>query len=134
MRLMGITIPFVREMPFAYGEVAPVSPLVRRVVARNPSLFTLYGTNTYLVGSGRVMVIDPSTEEMRVGFDAQSPDGAKVIAEWNRRGAAGEPRLELMSTGANPELPGLLTGLVMTPEGRLAYISNLGNALVRVKN
>jgi glyoxylase-like metal-dependent hydrolase (beta-lactamase superfamily II) len=46
-------------MPFAYGEAAAASPLVRRVVARNPSLFTLHGTNTYIVGRGRVMVIDP---------------------------------------------------------------------------
>jgi glyoxylase-like metal-dependent hydrolase (beta-lactamase superfamily II) len=56
---MGVAIPFVREMPFAYGEAAAISPRVRRVVARNPSLFTLYGTNTYLVGRGRVAVIDP---------------------------------------------------------------------------
>ena len=56
---MTTKIPFVREMRFAYGEVQPIAPLVRRVVARNPSLFTLYGTNTYLVGRGTVAVIDP---------------------------------------------------------------------------
>ncbi|MFH1330131.1 MAG: MBL fold metallo-hydrolase [Actinomycetota bacterium] len=56
---MAVVIPFVREMRFAYGEAEQVSSLVRRVVARNPSLFTLHGTNTYLVGRGRVAVIDP---------------------------------------------------------------------------
>jgi glyoxylase-like metal-dependent hydrolase (beta-lactamase superfamily II) len=56
---MGVTIPFTREMAFAYGEAQQVSPLVRRVVARNPSLFTLHGTNTYLLGRGRVAIIDP---------------------------------------------------------------------------
>jgi glyoxylase-like metal-dependent hydrolase (beta-lactamase superfamily II) len=56
---MAVEIPYVREMGFAYGEAGQVSPLVRRVVARNPSLFTHYGTNTYLVGRGRVAVIDP---------------------------------------------------------------------------
>jgi glyoxylase-like metal-dependent hydrolase (beta-lactamase superfamily II) len=59
MAVMAVEIPFVREMRFTYGEAEQVSPLVRRVVARNPSLFTLYGTNTYLVGRGRVAVIDP---------------------------------------------------------------------------
>ncbi|HUU61403.1 MAG TPA: MBL fold metallo-hydrolase, partial [Acidimicrobiia bacterium] len=56
---MATEIPFVREMSFTYGEADRPSPLVRRVVARNPSLFTLYGTNTYLVGRGTVAVIDP---------------------------------------------------------------------------
>lgn len=56
---MAVHIPFVREMRFTYGEAEQVSPLVRRVVARNPSLFTFHGTNTYLVGRGRVAVIDP---------------------------------------------------------------------------
>jgi glyoxylase-like metal-dependent hydrolase (beta-lactamase superfamily II) len=59
MSRMAVEIPFTREMGFAYGEVQPVGPLVRRVVARNPSLFTLYGTNTYLVGRGTVAVVDP---------------------------------------------------------------------------
>ena len=59
MGAMGVTIPFIREMSFVYGEVQQVSPLVRRVGARHPSLFTLHGTNTYIVGRGRVMVIGP---------------------------------------------------------------------------
>jgi len=59
MSPMATEIPFVREMDFTYGEANRLSPLVRRVVARNPSLFTLYGTNTYLVGRGTVAVIDP---------------------------------------------------------------------------
>jgi glyoxylase-like metal-dependent hydrolase (beta-lactamase superfamily II) len=36
-----------------------LSPLVRRVVANNPSLMTGPGTNTYLVGIDEVAVIDP---------------------------------------------------------------------------
>lgn len=56
---MAVEIPFVREMRFAYGEPQQISPSVRRVVAGNPSLLTLYGTNTYLVGRDPVAVIDP---------------------------------------------------------------------------
>jgi len=33
--------------------------MIRRVVARNPSPFTFHGTGTYIVGHGRVAVIDP---------------------------------------------------------------------------
>ena len=56
---MSVRIPFRRELDFTYGEVAEVAPGIRRVVARNPSPFTLYGTGTYILGRGNVAVIDP---------------------------------------------------------------------------
>ena len=46
-------------MEFEYGVAKQVTPLVRRLVARNPSSFTFHGTNTYIVGHGNVAVIDP---------------------------------------------------------------------------
>lgn len=52
-------IPYVREFDFAYGRVDQVSPRIRRVVAENPGPFTFTGTGTYIVGRGRVAVIDP---------------------------------------------------------------------------
>lgn len=52
-------IPFVRVFDFAYGRCEPVSPRIRRVVARNPGPFTYTGTGTYIVGRGEVAVIDP---------------------------------------------------------------------------
>ncbi len=54
---------FLRDMTFAYGEAATLSPLVRRVIARNPSAFTFHGTGTYIVGRGTVAVIDPGPDE-----------------------------------------------------------------------
>lgn len=49
----------MRELHFEYGVPAQAAANVRRVVARNPSPFTHAGTGTYLVGRGRVAVIDP---------------------------------------------------------------------------
>ncbi len=43
----------------SYGTAEQVSPLIRRVVAENPSKFTYRGTGTYIVGHGDVVVIDP---------------------------------------------------------------------------
>lgn len=56
-------IPFVRLDDPRYGEVVQVAPLVRRVIARNPSKFTYHGTGTYVIGGSgpgdEVVVIDP---------------------------------------------------------------------------
>src|SRR5262245_52772259 len=55
-------IPFVRDLDIEYGRVDQVSPLIRRVVAHNPSKFTYLGTGTYIVGHGDVAVIDPGPD------------------------------------------------------------------------
>ncbi|WP_426165788.1 MBL fold metallo-hydrolase [Sandarakinorhabdus sp. DWP1-3-1] len=43
----------------AWGRLVPRSPLVRRLLAHNPSPFTYTGTGTFVVGTGTVAVIDP---------------------------------------------------------------------------
>jgi glyoxylase-like metal-dependent hydrolase (beta-lactamase superfamily II) len=66
-------IPYVRDIKFEYGVVDQVSPLIRRVVANNPSPFTYLGTGTYIVGKGEVAVIDPGPdlpEHLRAILDA----------------------------------------------------------------
>lgn len=55
--------PFLKTSDVPYGEVRQVTGLVRRVVARNPSAFTFHGTGTYIVGRGRVAVIDPGPDD-----------------------------------------------------------------------
>ncbi len=52
-------LEFVRDLKFEYGEASQVTPLVRRVIAPNPSAFTFHGTGTYIIGRGNVAVIDP---------------------------------------------------------------------------
>ncbi len=49
-------------MEFAYGEPSPMGPGIARLVARNPNAFTYKGTNTYLVGSTELAVIDPGPD------------------------------------------------------------------------
>ena len=52
-------IPFIADPDPPYGAARRVSPLIRRLVAKNPSPFTYTGTGTYIVGVGEVAVIDP---------------------------------------------------------------------------
>jgi glyoxylase-like metal-dependent hydrolase (beta-lactamase superfamily II) len=55
-----VRIDFVPRIDDAqYGVAEQVSPLIRRVIAENPSKFTYRGTGTYIVGHGNVAVIDP---------------------------------------------------------------------------
>jgi glyoxylase-like metal-dependent hydrolase (beta-lactamase superfamily II) len=55
-----VTSPTFRTLDDVhYGRVEQVSPLIRRVIAENPSKFTYRGTGTYIVGHGDVVVIDP---------------------------------------------------------------------------
>jgi glyoxylase-like metal-dependent hydrolase (beta-lactamase superfamily II) len=55
--------PFETEMVFEYGVMQQVEPGLRRLVCRNPNEFTFKGTNTYVVGEGRVAVIDPGPDD-----------------------------------------------------------------------
>ncbi len=59
---MAMDIPFRRELEFEYGVMEDVSPMIRRIVARNPSAFTFHGTGTYVIGRGKVAVIDPGPD------------------------------------------------------------------------
>lgn len=45
------------------GQSIELHPLIRRVLAPNPSPFTYTGTQTYIVGTGEVAVIDPGPAE-----------------------------------------------------------------------
>ena len=55
-------IPFIRDFRFDYGTAMAVTPLIRRVVANNPSAFTFKGTGTYIIGHGKVAVVDPGPD------------------------------------------------------------------------
>jgi glyoxylase-like metal-dependent hydrolase (beta-lactamase superfamily II) len=50
---------FKTNMSFAYGVAAELHKGVARIVANNPSPLTFKGTNTYLVGTSSLAVIDP---------------------------------------------------------------------------
>ena len=54
-----MAIPFVYKYDYEYAQLEELTPLIRRVTARNPSGFTFRGTGTYIIGRGKVAVIDP---------------------------------------------------------------------------
>ena len=49
-------------MDAPYAKLEQVAPGIARVLAHNPSAFTYYGTQTYLLGTDAVAVIDPGPD------------------------------------------------------------------------
>jgi len=56
------SLKFKTDMSFTYGEPSPMGPGIVRLVANNPSMLTFKGTNTYLVGSTSLAVVDPGPD------------------------------------------------------------------------
>ncbi len=59
-------LPFMTEAvrrEFPPGKVRELTPLVRRITGTNAGMMTGPGTNTYLVGTQRIAVIDPGIDD-----------------------------------------------------------------------
>ncbi len=82
------SLKFKTDMAFTYGEPSPMGPAIVRIVAPNPSPLTFKGTNTYLVGSTSLAVIDagPDSDEHR----------AAIL-----KAAGGRPITHILSTHAH---------------------------------
>ena len=68
---------FNTQFECEYGIIECLTPLVRRIVAPNPGPFTFKGTGTYIIGRGKVAVIDPGphlidhVEALLAGLDSE---------------------------------------------------------------
>src|SRR5262245_55789057 len=52
-------IPFDKSFDLPPGQVQEMRPGVRRILCNNPGPFTFKGTVSYIVGKGKVSIIDP---------------------------------------------------------------------------
>src|SRR6187549_1816535 len=60
---MNDDIPFDKNLELAPDVVDEPVPGVRRVMANNPGPFTFKGTVSYIVGRGKVAIIDPGPDD-----------------------------------------------------------------------
>jgi glyoxylase-like metal-dependent hydrolase (beta-lactamase superfamily II) len=68
-----------------YAKLEQVEPGIARLLAHNPSAFTYYGTQTYLIGESQVAVIDPGPDQ---------PDHLEAL----ERAIGGRPVAAIMCT------------------------------------
>jgi len=55
-------VPFNRDFSLKPGVAEEVRPGVRRILCDNPSPFTFTGTVSYIVGRGKVAIVDPGPD------------------------------------------------------------------------
>ena len=68
-------------MDAPYAKLEQLEPGIARVLAHNPSAFTYFGTQTYLVGTSEVAVIDPGPDlPEHVDALEQAIGGRPVVA------------------------------------------------------
>lgn len=60
-----MSLEVTRDIRPRHGEMVRLSPLIRRIVAPNAGPFTYTGTGTYVIGEGKVAVIDPGPADER---------------------------------------------------------------------
>ncbi len=62
---MSDDIPFDKTFDLETGHAKEVAPMVRAICVGNAGPFTFKGTVTYIVGRGKVAVIDPGPDDER---------------------------------------------------------------------
>ena len=68
-------------MDAPYAKLEQLEPGIARVLAHNPSAFTYYGTQTYLLGEREVAVVDPGPDlPEHLGALSEAIGGRAVIA------------------------------------------------------
>ena len=60
---MSNDVPFDKTFDLTPDQPKEVAPLVRAVAANNPSPFTFKGTVSYIIGHGKVAILDPGPDD-----------------------------------------------------------------------
>ena len=72
-------MPFLTEPEPARGVAQELLPGIRRIVARNPSVMTYQGTNTYLIDNDAgLTVLDPGPDDPRHVADIMAAAGSAI--------------------------------------------------------
>ncbi len=101
---MNDDIPFDKSFELVPGLVKEVAPGVRALVANNPSPFTFKGTVSYIIGRGKVAILDPGPDDdAHIGALLDAVRGETVtdifVTHTHRDHSPGVPKVKA-ATGA----------------------------------
>jgi len=80
-----------------------------------------------------IVVFDPATELAESVFQISTPESEHLIETIEARIRDATPWLDLLSPGLWEPGPGLITGMILSPDGGPVYLTDLGNALIQLK-
>ncbi|WP_417670669.1 MBL fold metallo-hydrolase [Roseibium sp.] len=70
-----------RDFDPSHGNAVEIASGIRRLTAPNAGAFTFHGTNTYLIGTRDILVIDPGpADDAHVASILKACDGARIEA------------------------------------------------------
>lgn len=80
-----------------------------------------------------IVVLDLDSGVAQSVFRVATPRREEVIREVGRRMQTGERIADLYGPDWWEPAPGLFTGMILSPGGGPVYVTNLGNALIRLE-
>lgn len=81
--------------------------------------------------NSKIYVVDNKCRSLHTVFEASTASNARIQNEWTIRSRLGKPLLELLGPELSFPLPGVLTGMFWSRDGKTFYITGLGNAILR---
>lgn len=81
--------------------------------------------------SNKIVAVDSRCRSLHTIFEANSEGNARIQNEWIVQSRLGKPLLGLLGPEMCQPLPGILTGMFWSGDGKTFYITGLGNAILR---
>ncbi|TIX51706.1 SMP-30/gluconolactonase/LRE family protein [Alteraurantiacibacter aquimixticola] len=80
--------------------------------------------------ANEVVLVDPESGESWKVFAPSADTSAEIAAEWRRLLDEGQSPQALLGPEMSGPMPGILTGVILSPGNGPVYVSGLGDALV----
>ncbi|NNE68530.1 MAG: hypothetical protein HKN33_18325 [Pyrinomonadaceae bacterium] len=89
--------------------------------------------NLYIASpvSNSVFAVDAKCESLHRVFSAPSASNTKAQDAWVSGSRTGKPLITVLSPQTFEPMPGILTGMFLSHDGKSLYVTGLGNALVK---